>query len=360
MRCSTLYKSLTTAAITLPAALPGYPTSRLSRSIRQLETHLSARLINRSPRHFALTDAGHAFYGHCQQVIQASEAAQAAIARQHIEPQGTIRISCPTALLNFVVAGMISRYMARYPLGKSTDRQHQPRGRREREGLDIALLVKTPPFEDSSLVMKRLSRSPQVLVASPGLLASHGRPGGIDDLAGLPSLHWGAQASSYQWQLQGPAGQGATLRHQPRLVTDDVITIRRCALEHGGIAQLPLLVCFKDLQQGLLVPVLDDWQPQEAVVFALFPSRQGMLPSVRSLLDFLTDSFGDMDFPICRQATRPGATKTPASCAKVGRRVFGRPHQACSSSAACAGAANHCCRNATSARTRAGCGRRCG
>lgn len=274
----------------------GVPTSRLSRSIRQLETHLSARLINRSPRHFALTDAGHAFYGHCQQVIQASEAAQAAIARQHIEPQGTIRISCPTALLNFVVAGMISRYMARYPLVKvqidSTNREVDV----TREGLDIALLVKTPPFEDSSLVMKRLSRSPQVLVASPGLLASHGRPGGIDDLAGLPSLHWGAQASSYQWQLQGPAGQRATLRHQPRLVTDDVITIRRCALEHGGIAQLPLLVCFKDLQQGLLVPVLDDWQPQEAVVFALFPSRQGMLPSVRSLLDFLTDSFGDMDF----------------------------------------------------------------
>jgi len=274
----------------------GVPTSRLSRSIRQLEMHLSARLINRSPRHFALTDAGHAFYGHCQQVLQASEAAQAAIARQHIEPQGTIRISCPTALLNFVVGGMISRYMARYPLVKvqidSTNREVDV----TREGLDIALLVKTPPFEDSSLVMKRLSRSPQVLVASPGLLARHGQPNSLDSLASLPSLYWGPQARSYHWQLQGPTGQITTVGHQPRLVTDDVITIRRCALEDGGIAQLPLLVCFKDLQQGLLVPVLDDWQPQEAVVFALFPSRQGMLPSVRSLLDFLTDSFGDMDF----------------------------------------------------------------
>ncbi len=274
----------------------GIAPSRLSRSIRELETRLSARLINRSPSHFAITDVGLEFYAHCQQVLQASEMAQAAVAKKQITPQGTIRLSCPTALLNFVVAGMISRYMARYPLVKvqidSTNREVDV----TREGLDIALLVKTPPFEDSSLVMKRLSRSPQVLVASPNLLASHGRPGGIDDLAGLPSLYWGPQASSYQWQLQGPAGQGAIIRHQPRLVTDDVITIRRCALEHGGIAQLPLLVCFKDLRQGLLVPVLDDWQPQEAVVFALFPSRQGMLPSVRSLLDFLTDSFGDMDF----------------------------------------------------------------
>ena len=51
----------------------GIAPSRLSRSIRELETRLSARLINRSPSHFALTDAGHAFYGHCQQVLQASE-----------------------------------------------------------------------------------------------------------------------------------------------------------------------------------------------------------------------------------------------------------------------------------------------
>ena len=105
--------------------------------------------------------------------------------------------------------------------------------------------------------------------------------------------HKPAATSGSCWGRQGKLPPFAI---QPRLVTDDVITIRRCALEHGGIAQLPLLVCFKDLQQGLLVPVLDDWQPQEAVVFALFPSRQGMLPSVRSLLDFLTDSFGDMDF----------------------------------------------------------------
>lgn len=274
----------------------GVPTSRLSRSIRQLETHLSARLLNRSPRHFALTEAGQAFYTHCQQVVLASDAAQAAIAQQHIEPQGTIRLSCPTALLNFVVGGMISRYMARYPLVKvqidSTNREVDV----VREGLDIALVAKTPPIEDSNLVMKRLSRSPQELVASPALLARYGHPGHVDNVAGLPSLHWGPQARSYQWQLQGPAGQSATVCHQPRLVTDDVITIRRCALEHGGIAQLPLLVCFKDLQQGLLVPVLDGWQPPEAVVFALFPSRQGMPLSVRSLLDFLTDSFGDMDF----------------------------------------------------------------
>ena len=182
------------------------------------------------------------------------------------------------------------------------------------------------------------------------------------DLAGLPSLHWGAQASSYQWQLQGPAGQGATtVGHQPRLVTDDVITIRRCALEHGGIAQLPLLVCFKDLQQGLLVPVLDDWQPQEAVVFALFPSRQGMLPSVRSLLDFLTDSFGDMDFSNLQARLRgQGRRRRLLHALRLAAVSLAGRIRPVSSSAACAGAANHCCRNATSARTRAGCGRRCG
>ena len=274
----------------------GVSKSRLSRSIQELENYLSARLINRSTRHFAVTDLGQEFYAHCLQVLTASEAARASVEKKQVVPQGTVRISCPTALLNFVVAGMISRFMTRFPLVKvqieSTNREVDVL----REGLDLALHVKTPPFEDSGLVMKRLSRSPQELVASPQFLQQHGYPGSAQELSKLPSLHWGLQRRDYAWELQGPAQQSLQIPHTPRLVTDDIITIRRAALDHGGIAQLPLLVCFKDLHQALLVPALPDWKPPEAVVYALFPSRQGLLPSVRSLLDFLTDSFGEMDF----------------------------------------------------------------
>jgi len=151
----------------------GVSKSRLSRSIQELETYLAARLINRSTRHFAVTDLGQEFYVHCQQVLSASEAARASVEKKQVLPQGTVRISCPTALLNFVVAGMISRFMTRFPLVKvqivSTNREVDVL----REGLDLALHVKTPPFEDSGLVMKRLSRSPQELVASPQFLQQH-------------------------------------------------------------------------------------------------------------------------------------------------------------------------------------------
>ncbi len=276
----------------------GVSKSKLSRSIQDLEKSLSVRLINRSTRHVSVTDLGQEFYAYCRQVLAAGDAARAFVEKKQVSPQGTVRISCPTALLNFVVAGMISRYMARYPqvriLLESTNREVDVL----REGMDIALQVKTPPFADSGLVMKRLSRSPQELVASPALLRQYPALTEPAQLAELPSLHWGAQQREYLWCLNriGPARESAQVIHTPRLVTDDMITIRRAALDNAGFAQLPLLACFKDLQQGLLQQALPEWRPQEAVVYALFPSRQGLLPSVRSLLDFLSDSFGEMDF----------------------------------------------------------------
>ncbi len=121
----------------------GVSKSRLSRSIQELESYLAARLINRSTRHFAVTDLGQEFYVHCQQVLTASEAARASVEKKQVVPQGTVRISCPTALLNFVVAGMISRFMTRFPLVKvqieSTNREVDVL----REGLDLALHAKT-------------------------------------------------------------------------------------------------------------------------------------------------------------------------------------------------------------------------
>ena len=70
----------------------------------------------------------------------------------------------------------------------------------------------------------------QLLVAAPGLLASLPRPIVPADLAALPSLHWGNPQRDYQWQLNGPDGATASLRHTPRLVTDDLVVLRQAAL----------------------------------------------------------------------------------------------------------------------------------
>ncbi|VVP67099.1 HTH-type transcriptional regulator DmlR [Pseudomonas fluorescens] len=273
----------------------GIPKSRLSRHLSALEERLGIRLINRSTRQFQVSELGQEYYQHCLVMLDSASAAQALIDNSRSSPKGIVRIACPTALLNFLVAGMIARFMRRYPEVEvhleSTNRTVDPL----REGFDIVLRVGFPPFEDSGLTMKTLTRSPHALVASPGLIERVGQATSLADLTHYPSLDMGPCARQYQWNMEGPGGVQATVRHSPRLITDDMITLRRVALEGGGIVQLPELVVFKDLRSGMLTPVLKDWKPRSAIVHALFASRRGLMPSIRSLLDFLAQSFAALD-----------------------------------------------------------------
>lgn len=271
------------------------PKSRLSRHLAALEDRLGVRLINRSTRQFAVSDLGMEYYQHCLDMLGGAQAAQTAVEDSQAAPRGLVRIACPTALLNFLVAGMIARFMDRHPEVQvhleSTNRQVDPL----REGFDIALRVGFQPLEDSGLVMKRLSHSPQALVASPRLIERLGPPRNLADLGRFPSLALPSCTSQSVWNMEGPDEVQATVRHAPRLVTDDMITLRRAALAGAGIVQLPRLVVSKDLRNGVLVPLLPGWAPRGGVIHALLPSRRGLPQSVRALLDFLADSFNTLD-----------------------------------------------------------------
>ncbi|MGY5328596.1 LysR family transcriptional regulator [Pseudomonas protegens] len=267
------------------------PKSKLSRRVAGLEERLGVRLIQRSTRHFSVTDIGQAYHRHCVAMLVEAEGAAELIERHRAEPQGIVRLSCPTALLDFWVGPMLSRFMVQCPLVQlhieSTNRHVDL----IQEGIDIALRVRVPPLESSDLVMKVLANSTQLLVAAPGLLASLPRPIVPTDLAALPSLHWGNPQRDYQWQLNGPDGATASLRHTPRLVTDDLVVLRQAALAGVGVVHLPLVVIRDELARGELVQPTPHWAPQCGLVHAVFASRRGLLPSVRHLLDFLAQEF---------------------------------------------------------------------
>ncbi|MCY1554030.1 LysR substrate binding domain protein [compost metagenome] len=115
------------------------------------------------------------------------------------------------------------------------------------------------------------------------------------DLNSLPSLHWGSAQREYAWVLEGPDGATATIRHHPRLVTDDLVALRQAALAGVGIVHLPSVVVRADMLKGTLVNTLPQWAPRTGLVHAVFPSRRGLLPSVRTLIDYLAEEFAKSD-----------------------------------------------------------------
>ena len=86
----------------------------------------------------------------------------------------------------------------------------------------------------------------------------------------------------------------AVVVHRPRLVTRSMSALRTAAVAGVGVVQLPAMMVADELRSGRLVRLLPDWAPRREVVHAVFPSRRGLLPAVRALVDHLGEQFGTL------------------------------------------------------------------
>lgn len=275
---------------TAAAEALGLQVSKLSRRVGALEKELGVRLLNRTTRKLSLTDAGKTFYRHCVALIAEAEAARDAIHQTLSTPQGVVRISCPAALLQGGVADILGRYLQAYPQVRIELDATNRRVDVIDEGIDIALRVRMPPFEDSDLAMRSFGPSARILVASPALIAAHGAPRTLADLGRMPTLSMTAVGKEHVWSfVDADSKPAAELIHEPRLSTDDLYTLRQAALSGVGVAFAPAEIVADDLASGALVRLLPPLSSRPAIVHAVFPSRRGMVPAVRLLLDFLAE-----------------------------------------------------------------------
>lgn len=268
------------------ARATGIQKSKLSRRIQQLEEKIGVRLLNRSSRRFSTTELGRAYYDRCLAMLVEAEAADQVIAQVRAEPRGIIRVSCPVALIHFQFGALFARFLTAYPGVvihlESSNRRVDVIG----EGFDVAIRVRFPPLEATELVMRILDTSTQCLVASSAFLAGRviSSPA---DLHNVPSVTLGPPRAEYEWELQHAEGQTARVTHMPRLVTDDMAALCDAAIDGVGVVALPTMKVWRHVEAGQLVHILPDWRPPPGIVHAVFPSRRGLLPSVRALLEFL-------------------------------------------------------------------------
>lgn len=269
----------------------GMPKSKLSRRIAGLEERLGVRLIHRTTRQFTVTDVGQTYYEHCKAMLVEAESAQEAIAAVRAEPSGVVRLTCPVGLLHVNVGPMLADFMVLHPKVHVHLEASNRRVDLVAEGIDVAIRVRPLPLEDSDLVVRPLADRGICLVASPALLARLGTPTAPAQLAHWPSLGWGTPQQTHSWELYGPDGAQATLIHQPRFITTDMIALRNAAVAGVGVLAMPPLMMRDQLADGSLVRVLPAWQPRREVIHAVYPSRRGLLPSVRALVDYLAECY---------------------------------------------------------------------
>lgn len=270
----------------------GVPKSTLSRRIAQLEEDLGVRLIHRSTRRLTLTDIGREFLSHCETVVAGAEAARDSIDRAQQVPRGVVRVTAPMDISRAMLAPALPEFMAAYPEVTVKLDVMNRRVDLVDEGVDIAVRVR-PAVEDSSLVMRSIVTSTTMLVAAPGLIDRLGEPGTPAALEQFPSVAMAMADGRHRWSLRNADGETAMVRHEPRLVTDDMLVLKAAAVAGIGVVMLPGFVCYGDLEKGRLRQVLAEWQTPAGQIHVVYPHRRGLLPAVRALVDFLAERLPD-------------------------------------------------------------------
>jgi DNA-binding transcriptional LysR family regulator len=264
------------------------PKSRLSRRISQLEERLGVRLLQRSTRRFAVTEAGQRFHRHCQAVIAEAQAAEEAVAQLTTEPRGLVRVSCPVSITQNVMAGILPAFLQQYPQIKIVLLSTNRRVDLINESVDVALRVRMKLDTDADLVVRAFGHSRSVLVASPAYLDKRGRPNQPEDLVGVDTISI-SDLEAQSWGLTARDGRRYLFEHRPRLMCDD-FPLARAAAEKGlGVALLPESVCCAAITSKALEIILPEWSPPQGIVHCVYPSRRGVLPAVRVLIEWLAE-----------------------------------------------------------------------
>jgi DNA-binding transcriptional LysR family regulator len=264
------------------------PKSKLSRRISGLENRLGVRLIERSTRHFRVTELGRSFYQRCRTILEVAEDAEAIVAEARSEPNGDVRFSCPTGLLE-IVSPTLPNFLCQFPDVRlqmlAIDRPVDL----IQEEVDLAIRVRTKLDNSTTLRMRSLGISRRILVTNRHLAGAVDCD--VSQLARLPTLSTDEEPREAEWTLIGDDGQTRKIRHAPRMRCGDFSTIREAAAEGMGIALLPDHACRSFLAKGKLVHVFPEWHGPDGFVHVVFTARKGLPAAARAFLDHLVSAF---------------------------------------------------------------------
>lgn len=285
-------------SFTAAARQRGVPKSTLSRAVTRLEEAMRARLLRRSSRKIALTEAGQAFYDRtAPHVAGLREAAEAA--GQDDQPQGTLRITAAPDFGDAFLGELIMRFTARYPkvtvdVDLSTRRQNLVE-----EGFDAGLRA-AARVDDASLVARRFATSELQLFASPSYLASRGTPASPEELEGHDFVLFRPAADGRsEVPLIGPGGEERTVTLTGRLACNDFAFVRAALVAGAGIGlmpsflgELPSFMGGRGVADGSLTRVLPGWSRVSASLWVIYPAGRHVPRKVIAFRDFVLETFG--------------------------------------------------------------------
>jgi DNA-binding transcriptional LysR family regulator len=266
----------------------GLSAEMAGQHLKALETRLGVRLLSRTTRRLAPTDAGRAYYQRCVAALEEIALAEAEAGARQAEPSGRLRLTAPLGFGNALLAPAIASFLDRHP-GLAIDIELSEHKADLLSG-DFDLAIRLGELAPSSFMSRRLASFPLILAASPAYLAAAGMPVHPRDLACHQALIYSQTAAPTRWSFTARDGQRAAVALWGRIVASDVDFLVRLALLGRGVLLAPRFLLDCCLRTGALVDVMPDWRERSLPLHLLWPHRTLVPAPTRAFIDFLAGS----------------------------------------------------------------------
>ncbi|MGF6382051.1 DNA-binding transcriptional LysR family regulator [Paraburkholderia youngii] len=280
------------------AARNQYSVSSVARQVKSLEDELGARLLNRTTRSLALTDAGRQFYERVTAIVNDLNKAKSEVTSIHEEVKGVLRVRLRVTAGTTVVVPALPAFLARHPELELDITVNDERCDLVANNIDVAMWLGAIP--DAEIVARRLSPTRRIVCAAPAYLERYGPPQTPQDLSRHKCLVFAAPSYSNQWSFTR-AGQIENVEVHGNIRSDNGLVLLASAEAGVGIIIAHEWMVRGALADGRLIKLLGDYivnpRPGDADLYAVFPSSRGLSRKIRAFVDFLVEAFSHGDEP---------------------------------------------------------------
>ncbi len=267
----------------------GVTKSAVSKRLAQLEARLGVRLLHRTTRSLALTEAGERFHAHASTAVEAMLLAEHAATELQREPRGRLRVTALMAFGKLHVTPLIGAFMAEHP-NLAVSLNLDDRTHRIHEGeFDVALWA--GPIADSSMVARTIAPLHSVVCASPGYLSSREPPQHPRDLLDHDCVSYSYSDQATHWTFVRD-GTSESVTVTSKFEVNNGEALCEVMMRGLGVSRLPTFIAGPHIASGALVPLLGEYTMPSKDLCAVYPDRAYLPRKVRVFIDHAVEAFG--------------------------------------------------------------------
>lgn len=256
--------------------------AKVSRSVARIEEQLQTTLINRTTRNFHLTEEGLQFVERIKEALSKIEYAEECLIQKDKEPSGKLRVDAASPFLFHQIIPHLEEFKKAYPKIELDLTAHEGYTDLIKNKTDLAIRI--GKLQDSSLIASNLGKSKLLIVATPAYLKRNGFPKTPKDLLEHTTIGFTEPTSLNNWSLK------KLKQIEPKIKSNNGEVIRQMTLNSQGISCLSGFMVNKDIQEGKLIPLLEQYQLQNSPrenINAVFYKTSAVSERVKVFIDFI-------------------------------------------------------------------------